>query len=125
MNHRMKLLVNAVPMVNVNTGIGRYLRCLYTEMERAYGDRLEIWYFDGMKVSPKMPEGPANLDRWTRGIDLFWRMPVYPALMIRLLFHLMRETLFRRCCKDFDLYHEAGFFPFCRFAQGKNSFHLV
>ena len=65
MNSRIKILVNAFPMANVNTGIGRYLRCLYTEMERAYGDRLEIWYFDGMKISPRMPDGPANLDRWT------------------------------------------------------------
>ena len=101
MNHRIKLLVNAVPMVNVNTGIGRYLRCLYTEMERAYGDRLEIRYFDGIKVSPKMPDGPVNLDQWTRGIDLLWRMPVYPALMIRLLFHLMRETLFQTMLQRF------------------------
>ena len=51
MSPRIKLLVNAVPMVNVNTGIGRYLRCLYAEMERDYGDRLEIGYFDGVKVS--------------------------------------------------------------------------
>jgi len=58
MNHRIKLLVNAVPMVNVNTGIGRYLRCLYAEMERAYGDRLEIGYFDGVRVSSMMPLWP-------------------------------------------------------------------
>jgi len=72
MSSRIKLLVNAVPMVNVNTGIGRYLRCLYGEMERFYGDRLTIGYFDGFKVTHRMPSGPANLGQWTRGVDLFW-----------------------------------------------------
>ncbi|MFO7985635.1 MAG: hypothetical protein R6U38_07190, partial [Desulfatiglandaceae bacterium] len=81
---RIKVIVNAIPLVNVNTGISRYLRCLYTEMERCYGDRLEIGYFDGRKVSSRMPIGPANLGQWTRGVDLFWKMPVYPALVARL-----------------------------------------
>lgn len=124
MNPRIKLLVNAVPMVNVNTGIGRYLRCLYAEMERVYGDRLEIGYFDGVKVSSMMPGAPADLNRWTRGIDLFWRMPVYPALIVRLLFHFMRETLFRRWSRYFELYHEAGFFPFAASPRLKTVFTL-
>ena len=101
MNHRAKLLVNAVPMVNVNTGIGRYLRCLYTEIERTYGNRLEIRYFDGMKISPKMPDGPVNLDRWTRGIDLLWRMPVYPALMIRLVISSYARNAFQAMLQRF------------------------
>ncbi|MBW1676916.1 MAG: glycosyltransferase family 2 protein, partial [Deltaproteobacteria bacterium] len=54
-NSRIRVLVNAVPMANLNTGIGRYLRSLYTEMERLYGDRLKIGYFDGFKVSETMP----------------------------------------------------------------------
>lgn len=112
MNPRIRLLVNAIPMVNVNTGISRYLRSLYAEMERIYGDRLEIGYFDGLKVSPVMPYAPANLNRWAKGVDLFWGMPVYPALIIRLVFHFIREALFHRGCRHFDLYHEAGFFPF-------------
>ena len=112
MNSRIRLLVNAIPMVNVNTGISRYLRSLYAEMERVYGDRLEIGYFDGLKVSTVMPYGPANLNRWAKGVDLFWEMPVYPALIVRLGFHFVRETIFRRLSRHFDLYHEAGFFPF-------------
>jgi alpha-1,3-rhamnosyl/mannosyltransferase len=112
MNSRIKLLVNAIPMVNVNTGISRYLRCLYAEMERLYGDRLEIGYFDGVKVSSTMPYGPANLNRWTKSVGLFWRLPLYPAIIVRLAFHFMREALFRRCSRHYDLYHEAGFFPF-------------
>jgi glycosyltransferase involved in cell wall biosynthesis len=59
-----------------------------------------------------MPPGPANLGRWTRGADLFWGMPAYPALMVRLTFHFLREGIFRKWSRHFDLYHEAGFFPF-------------
>jgi hypothetical protein len=98
-------------MVKINTGISRYLRCLYAEIERLYSDRLEIGYFDGVKVSSTMPHGSANLNRWAKGGDLFWGLPVYSALIIRLPFHFMSESLFGRCSKYFDLYHEAEFFP--------------
>ncbi len=124
MNPRIRLLVNAVPMVNVNTGISRYLRSLYAEIERIYGDRLEIGYFDGLKVSPVMPCGPANLNRWAKGVDLFWRMPVYPALIVRLGFHFVREAIFRRWSRYFELYHEAGFFPFGVSSRLKTVFTL-
>ncbi|MCF8083991.1 MAG: glycosyltransferase family 4 protein [Deltaproteobacteria bacterium] len=109
---RIKVLVNAIPMVNVNTGISRYLRCLYAEMERCYGDKLIIGYFDGWRVSNKMPRGPANLGQWTKGVNLFWKMPVCPALVARLGIHTIREAIFRKVSRNFDIYHEAGFFPF-------------
>ncbi len=109
---KIKILVNAFPMVNVNTGIGRYLRCLYQALEEHYGDRLEIGYFDGERVSTVMPSGPKNLSRWSRVVSLFWRLPAYPALLARLLFHFNQERNFRRVIKDYDIYHEAGFFPF-------------
>ncbi len=112
MKSRMKILVNAFPMANVNTGIGRYLRCLYQALEKDYGDRLEIGYFDGKRVSSTMPSGPENLTRWSNLVSLFWRLPTYPALLLRLLFHFNQERHFRKCAGDFDIYHEAAFFPF-------------
>ena len=108
----MKIIVNAFPMVNVNTGIGRYLRCLYQALEEHYGDRLEIGYFDGKRVSTTMPSGPGNLTRWSRLVSLFWRLPTCPALLARLLFHFNQERHFRKVAGAFDLYHEAAFFPF-------------
>lgn len=111
-NGKIRVLVNAVPMAHLNTGIGRYLRSLYTEMERLYGDRLKIGYFDGFKVSETMPQGPANLNRWIRKVDLFWYLPVYPAVMARVLAHVTRQALFRQYSSQFEIYHEAGFFPF-------------
>lgn len=98
-------------MVNVNTGIGRYLRCLYQALEEHYGDRLEIGYFDGKRVSTTMPSGPGNLTRWSGLVSLFWRLPAYPAFFLRLCFHFNQERNFRRYVKDYDIYHEAGFFP--------------
>ncbi len=112
MTLRIKILVNAFPMVNVNTGIGRYLRCLYQAMEEHYGDRLEIGYFDGKMVLATMPSGPENLTRWSSLVSLFWRLPSCPALFVRLLFHFNQERHFRKVVGDFDLYHEAAFFPF-------------
>jgi len=109
---RIKIIVNAFPMVNVNTGIGRYLRCLYQAMETYYGDRLNISYFNGTSVSANMPSGPSSLTQWSRLVSLFWRLPAYPAFLIRLCFHFNQELNFKRYVKDYDLYHEAGFFPF-------------
>jgi glycosyltransferase involved in cell wall biosynthesis len=125
MNARIKILVNAFPMANVNTGIGRYLRCLYEALEKDYGDRLEIGYFDGKTVSPTMPSGPENLTRWSNLISLFWRFPVYPALLARLLFHFNQERHFRKFTGDFDLYHEAAYFPFKVPAHMKTLFTLT
>lgn len=112
MDSRVRIIVNAVPLVNVNTGISRYLKCLYTEMEERYGDRLALGYFDGRSVSEQMPRGPVDLNQWARGVDLFWKLPTYPALSFRIGFHFMREMVFRKWSREFDIYHEAGFFPY-------------
>lgn len=112
MTDRIRILVNAIPLINIGTGIGRYLKCLYTEMEKSYGDRLEICYFDGVNVSSAIPCGPENPAMWSKGVDLFWKLPAYPAFLLRLGIHFKREMIFHRAVKDFDIYHEAGFFPF-------------
>jgi glycosyltransferase involved in cell wall biosynthesis len=121
---RIKILVNAIPLNNIGTGIGRYLKCLYTELEKFYGDRLEIRYFDGANVSSTMPRGPENQARWSKGVDLFWKLPAYPALLLRLGIHYKREMIFYRLAKDFDIYHEAGFFPFAVPPRVKTVFTL-
>lgn len=122
---QMKILVNAFPMANVNTGISRYLRCLYRSMEENFGDRVEIGYFDGKRVSSMMPSPPENLTRWDRLVSLFWRLPAYPALLVRLLFYLNQEWHFRRFAGDYDVYHEAAFFPFSVPTHVKTVFTLT
>ena len=112
MADKLKIIVNAIPLNYIGTGIGRYLKCLYTEMEKSYGDRIEISYFDGVKISSTMPYGPENLPRWSKLAEYFWKMPTFLAFLIRLGVHLKREIIFRRLVKNFDIYHEVGFFPF-------------
>jgi len=124
MADKIKVLVNAIPLTYIGTGIGRYLKCLYTEMEKSYGDKLEIKYFDGINLSSTMPCGPGNVARWSKCIDLFWKLPAYPALLIRLGMHFKWEMIFRRLVKEFDIYHEAGFFPFAVPAHVKTVFTL-
>ena len=111
MPERKRVLVNAIPMCSVNTGIARYLRCLYMKMELLYANEFEFWYFDGRGISQTMPPGPKNLDHWSRLVDLFWKLPVHIALLIRLGVHVRCEFKFVKLAKGFDLYHEAGFFP--------------
>ena len=112
MARKIKVLVNAVTLNNIGTGIGRYLKSLYTEMETLYGDKLEIYYFDGIKVLSAMPKGCENHTKRAKYIDLFWKIPAYPAFLIRLGIHLKWELFFYKVVKKFDIYHEPGFFPF-------------
>jgi len=124
MSKKIKVIVNGIPLRNVNTGISRYMRCLYTELERQYGNRLEIGYFDGRDVSSTMPSGPEDLTRWSSRVEVFWRLPAYPALFLRLGVHARRERIFRRLAKGYHLYHEAGFFPFLVPSHVKTVFTL-
>lgn len=112
MPRKTRLIVNAIPATYVHTGIARYLRCLYAEIEKLYGDRLDIGYFDGKTVSRILPRGPANPRQWSRLTELFWKLPTPAALLIRLAFHLKQELRFYRLSQSFHLYHEAAYFPF-------------
>lgn len=112
MPQKKKLIVNALPLTYVQTGIGRYLRCLYQAIEKKYNQDLEICYFDGKNIARKMPEGPGNLKTWSKLAGIFWRLPTYPALCIRIFLHKKMEQRFHSLSQGFNLYHEAGFFPF-------------
>lgn len=109
---KIRLIVNAIPLMYVTTGVGRYLRCLYEPLERLYGHKLEISYFDGKKILKRPPQGPADLNRWSRQTELFWKLPFPVALCIRMGLHFQGEALFRIAARGHDLYHEAAFFPF-------------
>lgn len=108
----MRLIVNAIPLTYVQTGIGRYIRSLYSEIERRYGDRVEIGYFDGHNVSPTMPRGPKHPGKWSTLVAFFWRLPPWLALVIRLVMHARRERRFYGLAAGYDVYHETAFFPF-------------
>lgn len=112
MRRPVKIIVNAIPLTNIHTGISRYLACLYSGIGEIAGRQAEIWYFDGQRISRIPPEGPANQEIWTKCVDWFWQLPVPVALLLRLAIHYKRELSFIRAASGMDIYHEAGFFPF-------------
>ena len=112
MSKPLTVIVNAIPLTGVNTGIGRYLRCLYRHIERDFGREVQVGYFDGARVLPSMPDAVASVAGRSRITALLWKMPPAVALAARLAVQARRELAFRRAAQDFDVYHEASFFPF-------------
>ncbi|NCC25918.1 MAG: glycosyltransferase family 1 protein [Deltaproteobacteria bacterium] len=107
----MRILVDAIPLNNIATGISRYLRCLYTALGRNH-PKAEIAWFDGRGLRPDMPQGPADQASWSLMARIFWKLPPGLALMVRMAVHRRRQRAFFGLAQGFDVYHEAGFFPF-------------
>ncbi|WP_243439314.1 glycosyltransferase family 4 protein [Fundidesulfovibrio soli] len=112
MARKLKVIVNAVPLTGVNTGIGRYLRCLCAHIESRHGSEVSLSYFDGRRVLPSMPAPAASVAGRSRLTKLLWSLPPAAALAARLAVHARREWAFYNAAKGFDVYHEAAFFPF-------------
>ena len=106
----MKILVNALPLVNVRTGIGRYVDMLYRDLSQRPG--LEIAYFDGARVSSKPPGATQSTARWSFITKIFWLLPAPLAVLVRRALHTLRERRFTKLCKGFDIYHETALLPF-------------
>jgi|GEM_PF-232592 alpha-1,3-rhamnosyl/mannosyltransferase len=106
----MKILVNSLPLTGLLTGISRYVRQLYSEMEKLPG--VKVFYFDGIKVTDRMPEQADSLS-WTSSRKAFWRLPDLIVFAARCMHRLLFEANLRRICATgrFDIYHETTFFP--------------
>ncbi|MDZ7833020.1 MAG: glycosyltransferase family 1 protein [Desulfobacterales bacterium] len=105
------LVVNAGPLKNIATGIGRYIRELYRQIQVRYPE-LVIRYFDGIRLCEQMPVPPGGRSPWTAAVDLAWRLPPGFVYMARMLAHEMSARRFYRVSRGFDIYHEAGYFPY-------------
>lgn len=112
--NRPTILVNAIPLVHIATGIGRYVRELYGALERLHGHEATFLYFDGRVASPTMPQPTADLGGWSKNLAFLWKLPPHLALCIRLAFHARREWAFARVLREHAVavYHETAFFPF-------------
>jgi alpha-1,3-rhamnosyl/mannosyltransferase len=106
----MRIIVNAAPLRNMDTGIGRYIRELYAHIQ-ALRPGIEIGFFNGKGVSGKMPPPAGESSFRSRAIDLAWRMPSLVPYAARVISHERSSRAFRRLCRGYDIYHEAGFFP--------------
>jgi len=107
----MKVLVNAIPIVKVTTGIGRYVQSLYSYIEQQAQAGDEFTYFDGKTALRTMPEGGGGVGN-SRLAQLFWKLPPKVAAQVRSVFHAREERQFAKCSQGVDVYHEAAFFPF-------------
>lgn len=107
----MKIIVNATPLLNIATGIGRYLQALYTEI-RLRHPQAEIRFFDGRNLSDALPTPPKSKGLWTVAVDLAWRLPFLFPYAARIILYHKQARAFLKLSTGFDLYHEAGFFPF-------------
>jgi glycosyltransferase involved in cell wall biosynthesis len=106
----MNILVNAIPLTGVLTGIQRYVRCLYGELQRLNG--VTANYFAGRNCLAQMP-AQADPAQWAKKAERVWQLPQSMIVALRSLHWLYFEQRLRMLCKPgrFDVYHETTFFP--------------
>jgi len=106
----MKILVNAIPLVGLLTGISRYVRQLYQELEQL--PDIEVFYFDGVRVHRQMPD-QAVPEKWIRATANIWKLPAPIVFTLRSIDWLKYEWMLRRVYRtgQYDVYHETGFLP--------------
>lgn len=107
----MRVIVNAIPLLNIPTGIGRYIRELYTEIRRCHPE-IHIQFFDGSRLLDAMPTSPGDKGIWSSLVSFAWQIPPIIPYLARVLIHEKRAMLFTKLSRGFDIYHEPGFFPF-------------
>lgn len=106
----MRIVVNAIPMTEIVTGIQRYVRCLYSELQAL--DGVSVSYFGRSTCDGSMPP-LANPARYSKRIGLVRSLPDPVLVGLRVLDRLFFEHRLRQTARrgDFDVYHEPNFFP--------------
>lgn len=106
----MHIIVNALPLTGLLTGISRYVRCLYSQIQRFPGIRVS--YFVGRETLPEMPvQAEPNL--WMRRTEQAWKLPDTVVFGGRTVQWLNFERLLRKASRQnhYSIYHETGFVP--------------
>jgi glycosyltransferase involved in cell wall biosynthesis len=106
----MNIIVNAIPLTGLLTGISRYVRCLYSRLQHMQD--VSVSYFSGPRFTSIMPK-QAEPVSWSKKTDLIWRMPDCFVTGLRSLFWLNFERRLRTACRrnQFSIYHETAFVP--------------
>ena len=106
----MKIIVDAIPMTGLLTGIARYLRNLYSAM--ALMNQVDLSYFAGKTLVKSMPP-LAESDKWQKATGAVWNLPDPVVFGLRAAHWLKYEHNLNRICrkKSFNIYHETAFTP--------------
>ncbi len=106
----MNILLDAIPLTGLLTGISRYVRNLYTELTLLPDVR--VHYFTGARCVDRMPR-QANPDAWVKTNDWVGRLPDPLLVGLRSARWLLFEETIRRVVrkKNIDVYHETAFTP--------------
>ena len=106
----MHIIVNALPLTGLLTGISRYVRCLYSQIEQFSG--VQVSYFNGAQALQEMPR-QAEPGSWMQRTERIWGMPDALVFSARSLHWLNFERLMRKACRgnNFNIYHETAFVP--------------
>jgi len=106
----MDIIVNAMPLTGLQTGISRYVRCLYSQLQ-TFSD-VSVAYFDGSKNLSAMPL-PAESVSWAKKTEMVWQLPDVIVTGMRSLHWLNFERKLLKLCgkKTFNIYHETAFVP--------------
>ncbi len=104
----LRVLVNAGLLTGLQTGMSRYVRCLYREMARQ--PDAEVSYLTIQGRSGTMPSG-AEPRQWCRQTERFWRLPDALIVAMTAVQRLRYEHCLRRQAQyGVDVYHETDFF---------------
>lgn len=106
----MHILLDAIPLNGLMTGISRYVRSLYLELERLPG--VTVHYYAGRSCTRKMPV-QTKPGQWMKTTSLVWKLPDPAAFGFRAATWLSYELKVRRLIRrnSFSLYHETAFTP--------------
>ncbi len=118
----MKILVDAIPMTGLLTGIARYLRNLYGAMDRM--SQAELFYFDGNQTFDTMP-CLADSGRWQQTTTAVRKLPDPLVFGMRAARWLKYEYNLNRVCSRnrFNVYHETAFTP-AKFSKNPTIFSI-
>ena len=106
----MDILLDAIPLNGLMTGISRYVRNLYLQLERLPG--VTVYYFNGRSCTTRMPD-QARPGPWMKTTSFVWKLPDPLAFGFRAATWLSYELKVRRLIRhnSFTLYHETAFTP--------------
>ncbi len=119
----MKIIVNAIPLLNIQTGIGRYIKEVYSRIGILYPE-VKIHFFNGTGVTDEMPTPPKANSRWSNTVNLAWKLPWWIPFGARIAVQEKQAKKFFKLSKSYDIYHELGFFPFLPGKQVKTVFTI-